>query len=263
MTLTNRRTFLGGVGAIAATSGLAMPALAQAKPKLVVVGGGPGGATLARYVAKDSAGAIEVTLVEPLEQFVTCFHSNLYLGGFRTFEVDHAFVRRAGVEARREARAPDGGRHRPRQEDRAARRRHAAVLRPARGGARHRHQVRLGARLFGSGRRRDAACLEARPADPVAQAPARRARGRRDHRHGRAAQSVPLPARAVRARLDDGARAQGQGPQEVAHHRARPEGELLQAGRCSRKAGRSIIPAWSSGRIRRCTAASRASIPRP
>jgi NADPH-dependent 2,4-dienoyl-CoA reductase/sulfur reductase-like enzyme len=92
MTLTNRRTFLGGVGAIAATSGLAMPALAQAKPKLVVVGGGPGGATLARYVAKDSKGAIEVTLVEPLKQFVTCFHSNLYLGGFRTFEsITHSY----------------------------------------------------------------------------------------------------------------------------------------------------------------------------
>jgi NADPH-dependent 2,4-dienoyl-CoA reductase/sulfur reductase-like enzyme len=92
MTLTNRRTFLGGVGAIAATSGLAMPALAQAKPRVVVVGGGPGGATLARYVAKDSAGAIEVTLVEPLKQFVTCFHSNLYLGGFRTFEsITHSY----------------------------------------------------------------------------------------------------------------------------------------------------------------------------
>ncbi len=85
MSLTNRRTFLGGIGAIAA-SGLAMPALAQAKSKVVVIGGGPGGATLAKYVAKDANGAIEVTLVEPLRQFVTCFHSNLYLGGFRTFE---------------------------------------------------------------------------------------------------------------------------------------------------------------------------------
>ena len=35
---------------------------------------------------KDSAGAIEVTLVEPTKQFVTCFHSNLYLGGFRNFQ---------------------------------------------------------------------------------------------------------------------------------------------------------------------------------
>ena len=40
-----------------------MPALAQAKPKVVVVGGGPGGATVAKYVAKD--GGVDVTLVEP------------------------------------------------------------------------------------------------------------------------------------------------------------------------------------------------------
>src|SRR5262245_35564554 len=92
MTLTNRRTFLGGVGAMAATAGFPMPALAQAKAKVVVIGGGPGGATLAKYVAKDSNGAIEVTLVEPLRQFVTCFHSNLYLGGFRTFEsITHSY----------------------------------------------------------------------------------------------------------------------------------------------------------------------------
>ena len=81
----NRRRFLGGAGALVA-AGFPLPALAQAKPKLVVVGGGPGGATIAKYVAKDSNGAIEVTLVEPLRQFTTCFHSNLYLGGFRNWD---------------------------------------------------------------------------------------------------------------------------------------------------------------------------------
>ncbi len=90
---TSRRTFLSGAGALAAASSLPSPAIAQAKPKLVVVGGGPGGATLAKYVAKDSAGAIEVTLVEPLKQFVTCFHSNLYLGGFREFKsITHSYA---------------------------------------------------------------------------------------------------------------------------------------------------------------------------
>ena len=33
---------------------------------------------------RTSQGAIDVTLVEPLEAFTTCFHSNLYLGGFQT-----------------------------------------------------------------------------------------------------------------------------------------------------------------------------------
>jgi NADPH-dependent 2,4-dienoyl-CoA reductase/sulfur reductase-like enzyme len=93
MTNTTRRQFLAGISAAAAATGLARPALAQAKPKLVVIGGGPGGATAAKYVAKDSQGAIEVTLVEPARQFTTCFHSNLYLGGFRTFEsITHSYA---------------------------------------------------------------------------------------------------------------------------------------------------------------------------
>jgi NADPH-dependent 2,4-dienoyl-CoA reductase/sulfur reductase-like enzyme len=67
-----------------------MPAFAQAKPKVVVVGGGPGGATVAKYVAKD--GGLDVTLVEPARRFTTCFHSNLYLGGFKTFEeITHSY----------------------------------------------------------------------------------------------------------------------------------------------------------------------------
>ena len=89
---SNRRQFLTRMSALAAASSLPMPALAQAKPKLVVVGGGPGGATIAKYVAKDSNGAVEVTLVEPLRQFTTCFHSNLYLGGFRNWEsITHSY----------------------------------------------------------------------------------------------------------------------------------------------------------------------------
>lgn len=54
-------------------------------PKVVVIGGGAGGATVARYLAKDSKGAIDVTLVEPTRTYYTCFFSNLYLGGFREF----------------------------------------------------------------------------------------------------------------------------------------------------------------------------------
>jgi sulfide dehydrogenase [flavocytochrome c] flavoprotein chain len=83
---SNRRRFLGGIGALVTAASFPRPALAQAKPKLVVVGGGPGGATVAKYVAKESNGAVEVTLVEPLRQFTTCFHSNLYLGGFRNWD---------------------------------------------------------------------------------------------------------------------------------------------------------------------------------
>jgi len=81
----SRRNFLGTTAATATV--LAAPAaLGQAKPKVVVIGGGPGGATAARYIAKDSKGAIDVTLVEPTRRYYTCFFSNLYLGGFRDFE---------------------------------------------------------------------------------------------------------------------------------------------------------------------------------
>ena len=51
----------------------------------MVVGGGAGGATAARYIAKDSKGAIDVTLVEASKRYYTCFFSNLYLGGFRNY----------------------------------------------------------------------------------------------------------------------------------------------------------------------------------
>lgn len=90
---TNRRNFLIGGGTLLGAGMLGAPAtLGQAKPRVVVIGGGPGGATAAKYIAKDSAGAIEVTLVEPKAQFTTCFHSNLYLGGVKTFEeITHSY----------------------------------------------------------------------------------------------------------------------------------------------------------------------------
>lgn len=89
----NRRQFIGGVGALAAST-FPMPAFAQAKPKVVVVGGGPGGATVAKYVAKD--GGVDVMLVEPAKQFTTCFHSNLYLGGFKNWEsITHSYDKMA------------------------------------------------------------------------------------------------------------------------------------------------------------------------
>ena len=71
MTSVSRRKFGGLLGASAVT--LAMPSIAfGAKPKVVVIGGGAGGATAARYLAKDSKGAIDVTLVEASKRYYTC-----------------------------------------------------------------------------------------------------------------------------------------------------------------------------------------------
>ena len=88
MTL-NRRQFIRAGAGLAATS-LAAPHVYAAShggmPKVVVIGGGAGGATAARYINKDAGGAIEVTLVEPSRTYYTCFFSNLYIGGFRTMD---------------------------------------------------------------------------------------------------------------------------------------------------------------------------------
>ena len=80
-----RRQFLKAGAAAAAMAGLAgcagMPA--GAKARVVVVGGGYGGATAAKYIRLFDP-SIEVVLVEPNEAFISCPISNLVLGGFKT-----------------------------------------------------------------------------------------------------------------------------------------------------------------------------------
>ncbi|MHA3980671.1 FCSD flavin-binding domain-containing protein [Halovulum sp. GXIMD14794] len=87
----SRRLFLGA--AAAGTAGLASSMVAgQGAPRVVVIGGGAGGATVARYLAKDSDGALDVTLIEPTRTYYTCFFSNLYIGGFRDFaSIGHTY----------------------------------------------------------------------------------------------------------------------------------------------------------------------------
>ncbi len=83
----DRRRFLRGSGAFAGASAFSAPfVLGQGSPKVVVIGGGAAGATVAKYLAKDGKGAIDVTLVEPLKQYQTCFLSNPYLGDLRQYE---------------------------------------------------------------------------------------------------------------------------------------------------------------------------------
>ena len=89
--ILNRRIFLGA--SVAAS--LAAPmvrAAGHGKPRVVIVGGGAGGATAARYIAKDSDGEIDVTLIEPTRTYYTCFFSNLYLGGFKQMsDLGHSY----------------------------------------------------------------------------------------------------------------------------------------------------------------------------
>jgi sulfide dehydrogenase [flavocytochrome c] flavoprotein chain len=98
--MTTRRQFIWG-SAAASLLLSAPPVIGQAKPRVVVIGGGAGGATAARYIHKDSEGKIAVTLIEENVNYQTCFHSNLYLGGFRDYSSilhNYAKLDDAGVE---------------------------------------------------------------------------------------------------------------------------------------------------------------------
>jgi NADPH-dependent 2,4-dienoyl-CoA reductase/sulfur reductase-like enzyme len=55
--------------------------VSQAKGRVVVVGGGYAGATAAKYLRTWSNGGLDVIVVEPRSQFVSCPLSNLVLGG--------------------------------------------------------------------------------------------------------------------------------------------------------------------------------------
>ncbi len=89
----DRRAFLGASSAaMTVLSAPMVRAAGHGKPRVVVIGGGAGGATAARYIAKDSDGAIDVTLIEPTRKYYTCFFSNLYLGGFKQIEdIGHTY----------------------------------------------------------------------------------------------------------------------------------------------------------------------------
>ncbi len=93
MTQFSRRRVLQGGAAIAA-AGLFMPNIARgASPKVVVIGGGFGGATAARHLRLADPG-IEVTLVERTKTYQTCPFSNLVLGGMKTMDqITHTYDR--------------------------------------------------------------------------------------------------------------------------------------------------------------------------
>jgi sulfide dehydrogenase [flavocytochrome c] flavoprotein subunit len=82
----DRRQFLkaGAAGVtLAGLAGCAHMGSAAPKARVVVVGGGYGGATAAKHIRLLDP-SIEVVLIEPNEAFVSCPISNMVLGGFRT-----------------------------------------------------------------------------------------------------------------------------------------------------------------------------------
>lgn len=69
-------------GVLAATVAAPHVARSQNRPRVIVIGGGVGGATVARYLG--DLKTIDVTLVEPKRRYITCFFSNHYLAGLRS-----------------------------------------------------------------------------------------------------------------------------------------------------------------------------------
>src|ERR1700709_1124910 len=87
---TTRRNFLklaAGSVAMASTTPVFAPALAQdAGPRVVVIGGGFGGATCARALKKANP-KLAVTLVETNATYSACPMANAVLGGLRPLSV--------------------------------------------------------------------------------------------------------------------------------------------------------------------------------
>ncbi len=102
-----RREFLLASGAALATLGIgSSPSFAAlAQRRVVVIGGGWGGATAAKYIRLADP-SIEVTLLEPNKEFVSCPFSNLVLSGVESIKnltMNYNGLRTRGVKIRHEA----------------------------------------------------------------------------------------------------------------------------------------------------------------
>ena len=81
----NRRDFLKAISAATATGALyGCAGSTKANGHVVIVGGGFGGATAAKYLRMWSEGGVQVTLIERNAQFISCPISNLVISGDKT-----------------------------------------------------------------------------------------------------------------------------------------------------------------------------------
>ena len=95
MNTINRRTFIkfaGSSGALLAALGpMGVYAKGKTSGRVIVVGGGFGGSTCAKYLKRLDPD-LDVTLIEPAGRFITCPFSNAVLSGFRDIkDISHGF----------------------------------------------------------------------------------------------------------------------------------------------------------------------------
>ena len=77
-----RRNVVGGIAASAASLAFPCPSLAQSAARVVVIGGGFGGASCARALKRIDP-KLQVTLIEPNRTFTACPFSNEVIAGLR------------------------------------------------------------------------------------------------------------------------------------------------------------------------------------
>jgi sulfide dehydrogenase [flavocytochrome c] flavoprotein chain len=100
MSRLSRRRFLVNSGAAAALPLLGPAFAAAAAPRVVVIGGGFGGVSLARYLRRHDPG-VSITLIERDAGYATCPFSNGVLGGLYPLSrvsFTYAQVKAAGIE---------------------------------------------------------------------------------------------------------------------------------------------------------------------
>lgn len=101
MSQVTRRNFIKLSTSVAVASMAGFPLLSfGANKQVVVIGGGAGGATAAKYLRMLDA-SIDVTLIEQNEFYHTCFMSNEVLGGERTLDsikFDYKGLEKRGIK---------------------------------------------------------------------------------------------------------------------------------------------------------------------
>ena len=95
MNTLDRRHFLKliGAGSALALSGMPFNTFARTNARVIVVGGGFGGATCAKYLKRFDQ-SLDVTLITPENTFATCPFSNTVIGGLNTMD----FITHSDIE---------------------------------------------------------------------------------------------------------------------------------------------------------------------
>jgi sulfide dehydrogenase [flavocytochrome c] flavoprotein subunit len=92
-----RRNVAGGLAASAAALALPSPALAQSAARIIVIGGGFGGASCARALRRLDP-KLQVTLIEANRSFTACPFSNEVIAGLREIEAQQFGYRKIVAE---------------------------------------------------------------------------------------------------------------------------------------------------------------------